>query len=372
MTRVLIVGGGISGLATALLLSRQGVEVDLVERQERVEALGSGITLIGAALRVLDTLGVYEECLAHGFGVTDFETYNADGTLDSSFPLPSPFGSDGPGMLGMMRPVLHRILLDRAAVEGTTVRTATSPVRIEQDADSVTVEFNTGETGVYDLVIGADGFRSTVRQLVFSRMTPEFQGQGILRVVLPRPAEVTAEIQFHTVGDVFIGFTPTASDRMYMYITFPVEEGYRPDRAELVELARKHIQPFGGVAALIRDDIRDPEQINYTSFETMVVPVPWYRGRVVITGDAAHCPTPHLAAGAAMCLEDAVALAEELATAPALEKALTAYNDRRYPRCKFVVETGNQLSYWQTHPDTPGADHGGVIAAAFEKLAGPF
>lgn len=96
MTRVLIVGGGISGLATALLLSRQGVEVDLVERQERVEALGSGITLIGAALRVLDTLGVYEECLAHGFGVTDFETYNADGTLDSSFRCPLPSAPTGP------------------------------------------------------------------------------------------------------------------------------------------------------------------------------------------------------------------------------------------------------------------------------------
>ncbi|MFE2719109.1 FAD-dependent oxidoreductase [Streptomyces mirabilis] len=372
MTRALIVGGGISGLATALLLSRQGVEVDLVERQERIEALGSGITLIGAALRALDTLGVYDECLAHGFGITDFETYHADGTLDARFPLPSPVGSDEPGMVGMMRPTLHRILLDRAAAEGTTVRTATSPVRIEQDADSVTVGFNTGESAVYDLVVGADGFRSTVRDLVFGRMTPAFQGQGILRVVLPRPAGVTAETQFHTVGDVFIGFTPTAYDRMYMYITFPVEEGYHPGRAELVELARKRIEPFGGVAALVRDDIRDPEEINYTSFETLVVPFPWYRGRVVITGDAAHCPTPHLAAGAAMCLEDAVALAEALATAPTLDEALHAYSDRRHPRCKFVVETGNQLSYWQTHPGTPGADHQGVIAAAFERLAGPF
>ncbi|MEU0648371.1 MULTISPECIES: FAD-dependent oxidoreductase [Streptomyces phaeochromogenes group] len=372
MTRVLVVGGGISGLATALLLSRQGDEVDLVERQERVETLGSGITLIGAALRALDKLGVYDECLANGFGISDFDTYKADGTLDSSFPLPSPVGSDEPGMIGMMRPTLHRILLDRAAVEGTTVRTGTSPVRVEQDADGVTVEFNTGATEVYDVLIGADGFRSTVRDLVFGHMTPEFQGQGILRVVLPRPAEVVSEIQFHTVGDVFIGFTPTAPDRMYMYITFPVEEGYRPDRAELVELARKRIEPFAGIAALVREDIREPEQINYTSFETMVVPAPWYRGRVALTGDAAHCPTPHLAAGAAMCLEDAVALAEALATAPTLDEALNGYSDRRHPRCKFVVETGNQLSYWQTHPGTPGADHQGVIAAAFEKLAGPF
>ncbi|WP_059008190.1 FAD-dependent monooxygenase [Streptomyces specialis] len=372
MTRALIVGGGIGGLATALLLSRQGVEVDLVERQDRVEALGSGITLIGAALRALDRLGVYEECVANGFGVTDFETYAADGTLDSRFPLPSPVGCDQPGLLGMMRPVLHRVLLNRAAAEGTTVRTATAPVRFEQDADRVTVGFTTGETGAYDLVVGADGFRSTVRDMVFGPVKPDFLGQGILRVVLPRPAEVTAEVQFHTVGDVFIGFTPTAADSMYMYITFPVEKGYRPGRAELVELARGRVAPFGGIAARIRDDIKAPEQINYTTFETLLVPAPWHRGRVVLMGDAAHCPTPHLGAGAAMCLEDAIVLGESLAATPVLGEALSAYGERRHPRCAFVVDTGNLLSHWQTHPGTPGADHQRVIAEAFEKLAGPF
>jgi 2-polyprenyl-6-methoxyphenol hydroxylase-like FAD-dependent oxidoreductase len=374
MTNALIVGGGISGLAAALVLTRQGIDVDLIERQDQVHTLGSGITLIGPALRALNRLGVYEECVASGYGVTNFEIYEVDGTPASRFPLPSPVGTDQPGLLGMMRPVLHRILLARAAREGTSVRTATSPVRINQQAGAakVSVSFNTGESGDYDLVVGADGLRSTVRNLVFGPKSPLPRDQGIFRVVLPRPAEVTAEVQFLPAGDVNIGFTPTSPDRMYMYCLFPIKEGYLPDPAETVSLVRARITPFGGIVAKIRDAITEPGQINYTSFETIVAPAPWYRGGTVILGDAAHCTTPHLAAGAAMCLEDAVALGEELAAAPTVDDGLAAFCRRRFDRCKYVVDTSSQLSYWQTHPGTPGADHQRVIADAFDRLARPF
>ncbi|MFD4675981.1 FAD-dependent oxidoreductase [Lentzea sp. NPDC058450] len=372
MTKALIVGGGISGLATALVLSRRGIEIDLVERAPRIEALGSGITLIGPALRALDGLGIYEECVAEGFGVTDFEIYTPDGVLADKFPLPSPVGTGQPGLLGMMRPTLHRILLDRAEAEGAVLRTGVSPVHIGPAGAEVEVAFDTGETGHYDLVIGSDGLRSTVRDLVFGPAAPEFQGQCVLRVVLPRPAEVTAEVQFRPAGDVTVGFTPTSADSMYMYCMFPVEAGYRPREEDLVDLVRTRIEPFGGVVARIRDEVREPGQINYAAFETTLAPGPWYRGRVLILGDAAHCTTPHLAAGAAMCLEDALALGEEIAAAPDLDDALRAFSSRRYDRCKYVVETSVQLSYWQTHPGTPGADHQRVMAEAFGRLAEPF
>jgi len=372
MTRALIVGGGITGLATAVVLSRQGIDVDLIERQRQVEALGSGITLIGPALRALDRLGVYDECIGNGYGVTDFEIYEVDGVLADRFPLPSPVGTDQPGLLGMMRPALHRILLNRAIKEGASVRTATSPVRIDQQAGRADVSFSTGEHCHYDLIVGADGLRSTVRNLVFGPLPPVFQGQGIFRVVLPRPAELTAEVQFRPVGDVAVGFTPTARDRMYMYCLFPIGEGYLPPAPQMVNLVRARIEPFGGVVAKIRDAITEPSQINYTNFETILAPDPWYRGRTIVLGDAAHCTTPHLAAGAAMCLEDAIALAEELAAAPAIDDALVAFGQRRFDRCKYVVDTSCLLSYWQTHPGTPGADHQGAMAEAFERLAGPF
>lgn len=372
MTKALIVGGGITGLATAMVLSRQGVEVDLVERQAEVHTLGSGITLIGAALRAFDRLGVYAECVANGYSVTQIEAYDVDGTLVNRTALPSPVGTGQPGMLGMMRPTLHKILLGNAAKEGTQVRTATSPTQIEQQAGAATVTFSTGERRDYDLVIGADGLRSTVRDLVLGPLRPEFREQGAFRIILRRPAELTAHVQVHSHGEVALGLMPTASDQMYMYCLFPVDEDYRPPAAEVVGLARARIEPFGGFVAKLRDEIREPDQIHYTKFETVLAPDPWYRGRVLVIGDAAHCTTPHLAAGAAMCLEDAVALGEELAAAPTIDDALRAFCKRRFDRCKFVVETAAQLSYWQNHPGTPGADHQRVAAEAFGRLAGPF
>jgi 2-polyprenyl-6-methoxyphenol hydroxylase-like FAD-dependent oxidoreductase len=359
MPKALIVGGGITGLATAMVLSRQGIEVDLIERQAQVRTLGSGITLIGAALRALDRLGLYQECAASGYPVTHMETYDVDGTLAARVQLPSPAGADQPGMLGMMRPALHRILLGHAAAEGAAVRAATSPARIEQQAGTASVTFSTGERRDYDLVVGADGLRSTVRDLVFGPIHPVFRGQGAFRVILPRPAGVTAHAQFRSSGDVAVGLTPTAPDQMYLYCLFPVDEDYRPPAAELVSLARARIEPFGGVVAELREAIQEPGQIHYTRFETMLAPDPWYRGRAVVIGDAAHCTTPHLAAGAAMCLEDAIALGEELAAAPTVDDALRAFCKRRFDRCKYVVETAAQLSYWQIHPETPGADHQG-------------
>src|SRR5712691_3380237 len=372
MTDALIVGAGITGLATATVLSRQGIEVDLVERQPEVNALGSGITLIGAALRALDRLGLYEECVANSYSVTHMETYEVDGTLANRSPLPSPMGTGQPGMIGMMRPVLHRILLDHAAKEGTEIRTATSPTHIDQQAGTTTVTFSTGERRDYDLVIGADGLNSAVRDLVLGPICPEFRGQGIFRVILPRPAEVTAHAQFHSCGDVAIGLQPISPEQVYLYCLFPVDEAFRPSEAEIVGMARTKLQPFGGLAAKLREEIREPGQINYTSFETVLAPDPWYLGRAIVIGDAAHCTTPHLAAGGAMCLEDAVALGEELAAAPTIDDALRAFCKRRFDRCKFVVETAAQLSYWQTHPGTPGADHLRLITEGFGRLAQPF
>lgn len=123
--KALIVGGGITGLATAIVLSRQGVDVDLIERQAHVNKLGSGITLIGAALRAFDRLGVYEECVASGYSVSQMEA-----------------------------------------------------------------TFSTGERRDYDLVIAADGLRSTVRDLILGPLRPDFRGQGAFRIILPRPAEL--------------------------------------------------------------------------------------------------------------------------------------------------------------------------------------
>ncbi|WP_430336172.1 FAD-dependent monooxygenase [Rhodococcus sp. ACT016] len=371
MTRALIVGGGIGGLATALVLSRQGIEVDLIERDAEVRALGSGITLIGAAVRALDRLGVLDECLAEGFGSSEMKVCTPTGEELVRIPLPSA-EAGAPGLLGMTRPDLHRVLLTRATAKGITVRTGISPKSIDDLADTARVEFDDGSVGEFDLVIGADGLRSTVREMVFGAHEPTFRGQVCIRAVLDRPAEITTEMQFHGRQFTHVGFTPISQSKMYLYCCVPVPATTRPPQTELPRILREHLAPFGGPVGAVRELIIDPAAVHYAPLETIVVPQPWYRGRTVLVGDAAHSTTPQLAAGGAMCLEDALVLGEELAAAATIPDALHAYSKRRFDRCKYVVDTSVQLSAWQIQPETPDVEQQRLSSEAFSILAGPY
>jgi 2-polyprenyl-6-methoxyphenol hydroxylase-like FAD-dependent oxidoreductase len=369
-TRTLIVGGGIGGLATALVLSRTGFDVDLVERQARVDALGNGITLMGAALRALDDLGVLNDCLAQGFGITEFQRCSADGEVISTLPL-HPARPGLPGMMGMQRRHLHRIL-ERASAASSSARTGLSPTAITTEADVASVEFTDGSSGDYDLVVGADGLRSTVRTLVFGTIAPTFRHQVCIRAILPRLAAIDQEIQFTGHPRRHVGFTPTAADSMYLYCCVPIADTARPDPAQLPGILRKTLAPFGGPVADACQHITDPAQVNYAPLETIVVPEPWYRGRVVLVGDAAHATTPQLAAGGAMCLEDALVLGAELTNGATIPAGLRAYSKRRYDRCKYVVDTSAQLSAWQILSDTNDDKQQRLFGEAISVLAGPY
>ena len=369
--KALVVGAGISGLATCLSLQQQGVDVDLVERRAEVEALGSGITLIGPALRALQMLGVYDSGIAQGFGISDFQTYDVDGTLASTFRLPSPVGTNQPGMLGTMRPTLHSILLQQVKQQGTSIRTGVSPTGIADGESSTTVTFDSGECNEYDLVVGATASGRLCASWSSGPCRRSSPGRPLCGWCshararsLPRSSSTLSTTSSSaSPRQPQTACTCTARSRLIRT---------RPSPTEVLALTRETTAPFGGLVERIRKDIIDPGQNNLAKFETVIVPSPWSHGRIVIVGDAAHCPPPQLAAGAAMCLQGAVALGQELQRATGPEQALQNFAARRYERCAFVVHTGRQLSHWQTYPGTGGNDHERVTAEAFELLAQPF
>jgi 2-polyprenyl-6-methoxyphenol hydroxylase-like FAD-dependent oxidoreductase len=146
-------------------------------------------------------------------------------------------------------------------------------------------------------------------------------------------------------------------------------EVFREER--LAEAFRERLMEFGGPVARIRDnDITDASKVVYRPFETILVPPPWYRGRVVLIGDAAHAMTAHIAQGAAMAIEDAVVLADELATKPALLKALDGYVERRYERCKSLVEISMELCRGEINNDRT-VDVPGLTARSIQIAAAP-
>ncbi len=140
-----------------------------------------------------------------------------------------------------------------------------------------------------------------------------------------------------------------------MYIFAVIEEKGNPRFAPetLADEMRKRLEGYGGMMGEAARHVTDPELVVYRPLEACIMPDPWYQGRVVLIGDAAHSATPHLGQGAAMAVEDAVVLAEELA-AKDVDAALHAFMDRRFERAKLVGTSSIMLGEWEMNPEQAG------------------
>lgn len=372
VSRALIVGGGLSGVSAAICLRREGIDVEIVEREPVWGALGTGITLMGPALRALKQLGVLEECMADGAGGSEMCLFNAEGDLLHTLEVHGLLGPDWPAVGGMMRPTLHKILAEKARAAGVSVRTGTVVDALEQHPDHVAVELSDGSTDSYDLILAADGMRSQTRRMVFGDDAPEPQplGQAVWRALLHRPASVTGEFQFYGPG-LKTGFTPLGPDKMYEFLVQPVADDVLPPPEERPARMRELLSVFGGVVAEVRETITEPEQVDVRKLYWLLMPPPWYQGRVLLIGDAAHATTPQLAMGGAIALEDGIVLGELLASETELETALEKFMERRYERCKMVVENSVQLSEWEKNAAEHEADAGQLQNESFAALAAP-
>ena len=358
---VLVVGGGTAGAATAILLADAGVRVDLVEIKPDVTALGSGITLQGNALRVLRELGVLDECIAQGWtseGLVLRAPFAPDATVLARLPHHRSGGPDLPASMGMYRPDLARILMDRALEAGVGLRFSTTVQELEQDGAGVDVRFTDGSTGRYDLVVGADGVRSWTRRMLQVPLETRSVGMGIWRIFAPRPAEVENSEFFYGGPCYIAGYTPTGQDSLYAVLVEDAQDRTTVGPEEKLAIVRGLSEAYHGPWDEIRESIKDPDTIHYTLFEEHLLDAQWHRGRVVLVGDAVHTCPPTLAHGCALALEDAAVLAELLTTSDDLDDdLLNRYAARRYDRVKDVVDASLQLARWQldrVQGDVPG------------------
>ena len=370
--RVLVSGAGLAGTATATGLAAAGVDVDLIEVKPEITTVGSGITMAGNGLRELRRLGMLEEVLAAGYPFSDLGLRAPDpaGTLIAEFPDVRTGGADLPATLGLPRPVLARIMADHAVAAGAKLRFGVSASALAQDESGVDVTFSDGSAGRYDLVVGADGIRSATRRMIGIAEEPRSTGMGIFRAFVPRPASVTRTDLYYGGPAYIAGYCPTGQDTLYAYL---VEDA--TDRSALIPeerlaamraLARHYHGPWDD----IRATLTDPSVISYTLFESLLVPAPWNRGRVVLIGDAAHACPPTLAQGGSQALEDAAVLTELLLNRDAPGDALWAeFTARRFERAKTVVEASCQLGQWQL--DHVQGDLPGLMASIHELVSQP-
>ncbi|HEY7272432.1 MAG TPA: FAD-dependent oxidoreductase [Actinoplanes sp.] len=319
--RVLVVGAGVAGLATAWALRRHGLTVEIVERRAQWGAEGSGLFLPANAVRALRELGL-ASAVTRACPVRRQRLFDHHGRRLSTVDL----GKVWPGMdacVALHRTDLHAAL--RAAARDIPLRMGTAVTSI-MDGDHPVVTCSDGSSRSYDLVIGADGIHSTVRALVFGGPAPEPVGQVSWRFVVDGDASISDWNAWLGPHRSFLAVA-IGGDRTYCYADLARERAVADQdwREAFADFAEPVVTLMSRAGTAHRAEI---EQIT---------PPTWCAHRVVLVGDAAHAAPPNMAQGAAMAFEDAAVLAEVLTSGQPVDHALEAYERRRAPRAAWVL-----------------------------------
>lgn len=340
---VLIVGGGIAGMSAAIMFRQAGADVELIDVDPDWKVYGAGITITGPTLRAFRTLGILNRVMREGYTADGLVVCNVAGEPMHEVVTPRLDDGDIPGAGGILRPTLHRILSERTLALGTRVRLGLTVAALENGPAGVDVTFSDGSRHRYGMAIGADGLFSKVRQLMFpDAPEPRYTGQAAWRLMLPRDPAIERR-HFYLGGEVKVGLNPVSPEEMYMFLLERSEEKQRFDDAELHRRLAGLLEGYGGILGAIRSGLNPDSKIVHRPLEGILVPAPWYRGRTVLIGDAAHATTPQLASGAGLAVEDAIVLAEETAGGTDPGQGLRRFMARRFERCRMVVENSLEL-----------------------------
>lgn len=366
--RILVIGGGIGGLTAAIALRATGHDVHVIERDPDWSVYGVGIIQQSNVVRAMSELGLLDDYLSAGVGFDAVEIFLPDGTMIAR--VPSPRLVEGkPANVGIGRCALHKVLGDRTLASGATVQLGVTTASIEDDGAGVNVAFSDGSSGRYDLVIGADGVYSQTRSALFPDVPePQFTGQAVWRYNFPRPEGLDA-LQVYN-GRTGVGLVPISSTLMYMYVTTAEPDNPRYPREGLAATMRGKLAETAPAIRALAEQIVDDEGVVYRPLEGLLVEGPWHKGRVVLLGDAIHATTPHLGQGAGMAIEDSLVLADELSRHDNLDTALTAYRDRRFDRCAYIVRESLAICHGQIGRGPP-VDNAKATHAMFAIVAPP-
>lgn len=369
--RALVVGGGPAGLSAAIALARAGADCNIIELTTDWRPAGVGIGLQSPPLRATKALGLFDEIVRVARPHRAIVIARADGEQLGLMPQVNVNDPDDPPFVNMSRTALHELLADAVDRHGVPVRLGLTVDALEETADAVRATLSDGTVEEYDLVLGADGLHSRVRELTLpDAPKPEYAGQIIWRMAARCP-DGLERYTMMIAGPHRIGLVPLPGDALYLWMldgTLPPE---RPPREELLDLFQERMAAYGGFAPAVAEQATDPDQLDFRALHWLLVPPPWHSGRTLLTGDAAHTTTPHMAFGAGIAIEDAVVLGELVRQGmegPELGDRLVA---RRFERCRLVVEGSLQLSRWEQEPGPPNPRAPELIGAAMAKLAEP-
>jgi salicylate hydroxylase len=370
MSEIVVVGGGIGGLATALSAARRGHRVVVLERGQRFAEFGAGIQLAPNGIHALDRLGLGAAVRASGVYVDELRFMDGvTGEHVTSVPLtgeyPRRFGNP---YLVVHRGELYRLLLDACrAAAGIELRAGRAVTGYEQDDATATAVLATGERVTGDAVIGADGIHSAVRGQMVGDGPPRLSGITVYRAIVPME-EVPADLRWNAVtwwtgpGCHFVHY-PIAGGN-FLNLAASNDNG-ATEALSGVDVDSEHVlaqlAALGGTAQRLLDLGSDWKSWVLVDRE----PVPyWTDGRVTLLGDAAHPMLHYAAQGAGQALEDAVVLGDLLdCTSAELASRFEKYNAARRERTAAIQRISREsIRLW--HPAGAAATARNAVLSA--------
>ncbi len=332
--RVLVVGGGIGGLATAIALRRAGLDPLVLERHASPAEVGAGLSLWPNAVHPLRALGLGDQLDAIGRETEGGALRLANGKTLASLPGAQLAERFGAPMLLVHRADLVGLL--RGALPSGALRDGAPVSEIADEGDRITVTLAGGERLEGDLLVAADGVDSTVREALWSDVPAQPSGDVAWRAVVPMGEELAA-LEGETWGrGLLFGAVALRGERIYWFAGAKAAAQGDPDPVRERDALRARFDSWSvPAAALIART--DPAALIRTPLLERAVAQPLSRGRAVLVGDAAHAMFPNIGQGGCQAIEDAVELAAALAQEADLPAALARYESARRRRVEKVV-----------------------------------
>jgi 2-polyprenyl-6-methoxyphenol hydroxylase-like FAD-dependent oxidoreductase len=337
----ILIGGGIGGLCSAIALRKIGVEAVVYERAASLAATGAGLTLWANAIDALRQIGLAEQVICAGSKIQNAAFRTAAGRKLMSSQHGELEARFGEPTIAIHRAELHSILLAALPAEAVVLNRACHS--FEQHDQTVEARFDGGSSAAADLLIGADGIHSTIRQQLFPHIRLRYSGYTAWRGVVTTRDELALGSTSESWGPgMRFGIVPISAHQVYWFATANTPAGL----AETAQERKRDLcERFAGwhdpipalleatpAGDILRNDIYDIRPFK-----------PWSQGRAVLLGDAAHPTTPNMGQGACMAIESAVLLARLLDQERDIPAALRRYESERQPRTAWITNRS-----WET------------------------
>jgi 3-hydroxybenzoate 6-monooxygenase len=347
--QVIVVGGGIGGLAAALVLARLGIKVELLEQSETIGEIGAGIQLGPNAFAALDGLGVGAAARSRAVFIDSLTLMDA---VDAREVVAVDVGGSFRERFGNPYGVIHRADIHLSILEAVEhhplirFRTSTRVQRLEQDGSSATVVDQHGERYRADAVIGCDGVKSVIRQTLIgdeARVTGHVVYRAVVDIAeMPKELQINAPVVWAGPNCHLVHYPLRGGQQYNLVVTFHSREpevwGVRDGSKEEV------LSYFEGIHPRPHQMLDRPKSWRrWATADRDPVPF-WSQGRATVLGDAAHPMTQYMAQGACMALEDAVTLGAAITDSDFdFITALRRYETVRIPRTARVLYSAREM-----------------------------